>query len=273
MKRKSKKPNVFHLVLPPEPSKRWYQKFWAKTVALLGIVSLIIGIVSQLPTVKDMFLTQREKHIQANFLQGNLRMPQVNYERIYEDPELLSPNTAAGPKMKGILIPGLQQMEQLTVIAGTFIRVINVKDLYGKNGINLDSIITFQYPITSINPFLLYAEGDRIFIDAKFVQLDNTCLGWIEKNRWYLYKSKVPWYRDDDENLEVKDQNQNIMFSAHYDSKTKYFEIAGYFNCIDEVYVLSNDGLYNTPWLTYKKYVPEWLESAKRKIASIKPTF
>lgn len=255
--------------------KRWYESLWAKIVAVLGAASLAIGMIIQSPAVKDVFLTDREKYIKATFLHGKLRMPMLIPDTLKTDPELSTSNSLAGPVIRGIEVTGLSKMHQLSIIAGTFISTIDVKKLYNKGGISLDSALYFEEYITTDYhyPFRLYAIGDRLFFDAKFVQLNDECIGWIEANHWYLYKSKSIFYRDNDENLEVSDQDHQIMFSANYDSHYKYLNIAGYFNDIEKVYVLSNDVQCNTPWLSYRKNEPGWLKKARRKIGSIKPTF
>ncbi len=220
-----------------------------------------------------MSLTERERHIKANFIQGDIRMPRISPDTILMDPELLTPGTAAGPRMKGIHVPGLHKMNKLTIVAGTVVNVIDVRKLYSENGLNLDSTIYYEQHIDPNCPISLFAKEDRIYLNAQFIQLNGDCVGWIKNNRWCLYRANSIFYRDDDGNLEVLDSEGNIMFSGHYDEETKSLEIAGYFNGLKKVYVLSNNVIYNTPWIAYRKDAPDWLEKAKRKIASIEPTF
>ena len=116
-----------------------------------------------------------------------------------------------------------------------------VIDLY--TGVNLFAPL---FTGCTDSKLILGLKDSRIYVSVEFKDLKKEeTIGIIEFNHWKLYKENTFDFDNTDEKLQVKDKQNNIVFSIEYDTKPgddPQININGYFINPKAVLVVSENG-------------------------------
>jgi hypothetical protein len=249
-----------------------FNKSWK---VILGI-GVLCGIFASLPTIKEIFLTQHEKHIKAHFYEGDIQAPifkeniKANYSLSESIPNFTIPKVIDNyPLIKGI--PIKKQSYTFVFVSG-YIFTCFEQDLH--NGIDIfNPLFT---PCSSSHLFLA-VKDNRLYVSVEFKDLEKEeTIGIIEFNHWKLYKENVLDYNDKDPTkLEVKDKQNNIVFSLKYSDDTNMVWISGYFIGSKSIIVMPNDPYKSKSINPYcvLKADSNWKKKALEEITLIKSIY
>jgi len=286
-KRKIKKRKVISptAITPPAISKtisksRYYIKgFFIGFITLLGV----LGSISEVREwAKDIFYTKHEKYEEESFISGDLKGTKISDANFVslpkysmsEKPITLSINTIneGYPKINGILIKRFNDPEFINrgwifSIPGNYIQTLYPKDL--QKGIRLFSSIPSQCSSTNL---VIGVIGDRLYVSTEFKDLaKEETIGIIEFNHWRLFKNNLLDFYSDDTRLEVRDKQNNIVFSLVYYEEPNQLHVAGYFINPNSILIIKNNQAGSAEMnRCISKSEPDWKIIATTEIAAIK---
>jgi hypothetical protein len=208
------------------------------------------------PAPLDTSLVKSET-AQQTFLDTSGKTPHVS-TNVVEPPE--------GPPIKGILI--FDSVKTVLLFQwGTNNFGFTMKQL--EDGVTIDRMVHVCGPVD----VKFKVKDNRIYTSAKFNSiLNEENIGTMEYNHWRVYLPNLMDYDHDEERLQVRDKQSNIVFSIQYLGNGRV-SIAGYFVDEDKIFVLVNDPTVQTPFICVPKKDPEWRSKAAAKIKQIKPIF
>jgi len=281
--RKKKKKKTPRKIIPKEiiadtPTKKNKATNWLNIVLkIIFALAAIAGIIAVIPTLRGCLLTPKQKWDEENTEQGVIKSPKIseNYIPIKVTPNFNYDTTLKFPKVKGIYIKGLKQMQSLAIAIGEHIFLCPVHNLY--EGIEILNPI---YRDCSNTTLALAAKDDRLYVSTKFVALrDSTEIGFMDFNHWTIYNGNYLDYTPGDDRFEVKDKQGNIVFSIFYSKRPSFVEISGYFVGPTSVIVLTSKEAFKLhvngvgPTDCIQKSDSNWKVKAEIEIAKIKSAF
>jgi hypothetical protein len=284
VKKTAKKIELVQSKQEPAKVKNKLSKFWKVVTGL----SIVLGIIVSYPIIREMFMTQKEKFDKENVIEGDLKPPKVEDlelgERKYTLSEIPPEFKTAPlidstyPKIKGIYIPSFDtlQTSDFPVIFGTTIISCKATDFY--KGINIFNVLFKDCLDTK---FTLGIKENRLYVSTVFKDIQNEqVIGVIEYNHWKLYKSNLLTFQNDDSRLEVRDKQNNVVFSIMYgelDKDARYVIISGYFLNNSSVLIIPNSKNDHSKHLFENfcilKTDSAWKTKAYDRIDSIKSVF
>jgi hypothetical protein len=250
------------------------QKFW-KIIIGIGI---IIPIVLAIEPIKSYFSTPKEKYMNENFVEGDLKPNKISdasnpNNNLLETPPKFSTNLANNPYpiIKGIYLKNYTKNKFLIVNFGGVLRTYLKGDL--EEGLDvLDPIFK-----TCSNVHLYIGiRSERLYVSAVFKDLENEeTIGFIEYNHWGLYKREKLFFNNDDKRLEVRDKQYNIAFSVKFEDASDDVSISGYLIDNKSILIMPNYSVNskykNTVCLP--KSTPNWKDEALNEISKIESIF
>ena len=117
-------------------------------------------------------------------------------------------------------------------------------------------------------------KDDRLYVSVKFNDLETgQNIGTIAFNHWKVFLPNLLSYRYDDERLEVRDRQDNIVFSIKYEEsnngKAPKIVIGTYLNSEESVLVCTNT--WNATCVNKKE--KGWKKRALKFIETIESVF
>lgn len=290
MGKKNKKKNIKKkeavLVVQKPPSEQLKKKFRFNVTNIIAVLASLTVIILAVPSIRDMFLSPKQKWDKENTKQGDIKSPKIseNYTPIKVVPNFNFDTTLKFPKIKGIYIKGLKEKTYLSIAIGNHIFECPVVSLY--QGIEILNPI-FRDCSKAI--LALAAKDDRLYVSTKFIALrDETEIGYMEFNHWTIYNDSFANYHpsdDKDDRFEVIDKQGNIVFSILYtpDKNQSFVAISGYFVSPKSVMILNNEKAFTIGHNLnideergrecIQKSDSNWRANAEIEIAKIKSTF
>ena len=111
--------------------------------------------------------------------------------------------------------------------------------------------------------FLL--KGNRLYVSTTFKDIDDKYVGKLSFTEWELKSSKISNYHDGDDNMEIIDENNYVLFNMQY-LYPNTIQIHGYFVGNEGIQVAGDSSLYGT-----SKSIPNYKEDAIHQIQKIHP--
>ena len=260
-------------VTPEKNTRNFGKKIWT----YLGYLALLISIIIARDPIINIFSSPKEKYEREAFVEGDLRPPkltQIDTGKGYKISEVSPFYTnmvdEAYPKIRGIYMKGFNKRIQTGIVLGSEAILCFNDDLY--KGIEISNPLMKGCTDFKIS---FGVKDSRLYISTEFKDLEKEeTIGFIEYNHWKLYKPNLLYFENDDKRLEVRDKQNNIVFSISYqevsDNSVGIVYIGGYFVNSASVLVLSAKPSFNE---CYSKSKGEWRQNAMDKIRTIKSVF
>lgn len=244
-------------------------KFWQVIVG----IGVVVGIVVAYPQFEGMWITPKEQVLKDNFYEGDLKPRKISESEVFSKGFEVSKNLKndQSPIIKGVNIPNFKKYGLLTMLGETMYSVPN--DFY-KGA----EILTPAFKGCTSSKLYIGVHEERLYVHVEFKDIQTEeIIGIIEYNHWRLYKKNVLSFNNDDERLEVRDKQNNIVFAIRYelpkDYKTPIVYISGYFISPYSVLVLKNNSINSRSQNCYPKSQSFWKENAVLEIEKIKSIF
>ena len=257
-------------------------KFKVKLWQLVVGISVIVSIIVTYEPIRSFFLNPHEKYKEEKFIEGDLKpKPFTSDTGSYttsEHPPVFIFNKYRKddfPIINGIYIDGFDKMDYVHVIVGGVLYTCFKKDFY--KGINIFN----PFFATCVNTNLILGVHDnRLYVSAEFKDLQKEeTIGFIEFNHWSLYKPNMLDFENDDERLQVKDKQNNIVFAINLKSvqpkEYAVIEINGYFINPSSILIITNE-THRSPKYNFEcipKSDSDWKQKALLTIQGIKSIF
>lgn len=280
--------------IPPTPRARneneVSRKSWwnhPRNIVLLTTGLLLCALVPLLQTCYNDYFKSEQAKADENSFSGKIEFPPISNNEVKSQESVnyaqrLKTSLPQGDSIrpiKGIHIPELPTLDPKKGLVqfefGTNILGCSPEQLY--NGVDVFAGFSFcnGYPLIAI------AKDDRVYVSSKFIDLRTpTEIGSMEFNYWKVYNGKGH-LREDDDRLEVKDLEGNVVFSiaAKKNSSNPVIMISGYWNGANDVFLTSfrdstkpGSFRYGTFFKCIQKSEKHWLDTAltyAEKIASV----
>lgn len=230
-----------------------YDIFKLSNIALIfGIIAAMATILVSIPMIRYNFLSPKEKFERDHFRSGDLKPNKItNRNASFSEyvvsetrPFFLNKITDRFPKIKGILVEKFDTKQEIILNLGGLPIHCKPKDFYK----GIDIFLSKFADCTKVK-LTIAVNNDRIYVSTEFKDLEKEqVIGNIEFNHWRLFNDNMLDFNNDDEKLEVKDRQGNIVFSIKYDmldDSTSLVNISGYFIDYTSVLVLPNVILTN----------------------------
>jgi hypothetical protein len=287
LKKKSKTVPQKTIQKKTDKNVKYLKEFWANVkakvslnryyVIALGIITLVGGIPTFDYIKGKYFITKHDKFIEENYIKGDLKAPifsgnqHAAYSISNDVPNFkISKRFRNYPLIKGIPIKDLKKQPYLFVFISGYIFTCFAEDLY--RGVDIFNPI---FSGCSSVHLILGVRDNRLYISADFKALENEeIIGSIRFNHWELYKPNVLNFNDSNpEKLEIKDKQNNIVFSISYETNGVW--IGGYFIGNESIIVMPNDPKKSKSInpLCVQKTVPNWKQKALEEIILIKSVY
>ena len=257
----------------------FFQRFWK----LITGIGLLLAIGVSLFFFIDRYKSPKQKFEEEKLAQGNLNPPILqNFTKEYtisETPPKFYENPPVNtlyPHIKGIYAKNIKNLQYVNVILGSLAVRCLVSDLY--NGVNLFSP---AFSNCTDSKLMLGLKDDRLYVSVEFKDLKKEeTIGVIEFNHWSLYKDNLLDFNNDDERLEVKDKQNNIVFSIQYFvdmPNDPEIYIRGYFISPYDILVLTDRAIADKNGVEFNKCLlktdSNWKQKAEFRIQDIKSIF
>lgn len=243
-------------------------------IATLGSIVTIITGMTYLDGIKNFFRSDHSKYESENFEPGQLRPKPL--DTLIPDSILLVnepksrryvDTSSPPPIVKGILL-GDQNGDIIFDYGSNNVVVprrlldtgFNVSRQAGGGCSGIDVILGIK--------------DNRLYVSTIFNSILNSeTIGIIEFNRWKLFRPNVLDWKNDDERLEVRDRQNNIVFTIKYVGGN-HVTIRGYFIGPKGVSVVNNgDDAEDRGNNCFPYGTPNWKEAATQRISMIKSNF
>jgi hypothetical protein len=195
-----------------------------------------------IPPIKNLWQSKHEQFVEANYAQGDLKAPiftgdtHAPYSISEMKPNFRIPDLRIeSPSIKGIKIPDFNKNGYVIVFISGYIFTCLRTDL--EKGIDIFNPILSN---CSSSHLILGIKDERLYVSVEFKDLrKEETIGFIEFNHWRLFLPNLLDFNNDDERLEVKDKQNNIVFSIAYETKAVF--ISGYLIGTKSIIVMPND--------------------------------
>jgi hypothetical protein len=216
-----------------KPKKR--VNFLLTTKRISVVILFIIALITFYFTFITQNLSQKERYYKDNVFEGDLQPDKLHpvTDSVYsvlENPPIFTQPIKGDtlPTVKGLLMRNEKSNSIILFVGGcaTFLD----KSILRKG-------IKFKLPVISKNHFgqiSLGIKDDRVYTSVEFKDIitENTA-GYLEYNHWKVFSYNTLEYpKNDDNRLEVRDKQNNIIFSIKYeldDKLNEFIFINGYF--------------------------------------------
>ena len=241
---------------------------------LLGLFFTVIQLWDRLSPTQNKE-TIKEKYEKENFDTGTLTGPRIitfkNY--IPERYSIVNNNLIVDtfPEIKGILVKDISK-DGLTINFG--LSSVDFPASLCYEGVDVFSISLIKYLTCELPKLFIGVKGDRLYASVKFNDLQTgQNIGIIEFNHWRLFLPNLLSYNYDDERLEVKDKQGNIVFSIKYEESKNgekpSISLKGYLFTLNSITVFT-DGSQMSCISTDDK---DWKKRALESMNNIKSIF
>lgn len=245
--KENKKEKCSHFNGEVTPSRRKpLLKLWLIVSSVMTVLGFVVTTLGGFAPIKSLFTSQKEKYDEEAFVSGELKPERLMkrsgfvYTRT-EKPMAFYLDTLGvnGPHIKGILAKNFRDPEfarngWIVTRLGRYIFTCWAGDLH--HGIEILNPI---FGGCTASKIVLGIKDDRLYVSAEFkdIQKEET-IGFIEFNHWKLYKENMLNFLNDDDKLEVRDKQNNIVLSLKYYGHQNGLMISGYFIDYNSVLVV-----------------------------------
>jgi hypothetical protein len=260
-----------------------YKSVLNYTAIIMSIISGGYVIFLVYTAIRETYKPQSEKNIEDKFWHGDLKPPKLeNTPKQYTVSELppiylkhpIISNLQPG--IKGLYAKGINKKNNISIVLGNLMINCLVSDLY--KGVNLFSP---SFTNCTDSKLIIGLKDDRLYVSVEFKDLEKEeTIGVIEFNHWLLYKDNTLRFNNDDERLEVKDKQNNIVFSIQYviaPPNDPIIQINGYFINPYDVLIISDMAVADSNGVEFNKCILKkdlnWKQKAEFKIQNIKSIF
>ena len=198
-----------------------------------------------LQKISEVFKSPKEKYDEENFISGELRPLPIKTQDSISFSEASQTYTFKGitekaPEIYGIVIKKFKSLRRITfkivtdsygITTNQLSKGFNILNFVKKDQIEFECIVGVD-------------NNERLYVSLEFKDLEKEeTIGFINFNKWKLYKPNLFYFQNDDYRLEVRDKQNHIVLALKYNqSETDpTIEIAGYFIGPTGCLVIPND--------------------------------